>query len=262
MNNQTNLPHESWRRRWKQVLINLLNGIDLPEDCGGLEDAKIITSYINKIGSLLVLDAGCGTGRGSVELAKSGAKVVCLDIVPEAVEVSQVVYRNAYLSNSFFVVGNINKLPFKDSTFDLTYGGGVIEHFEDTNKVLKEYIRVAKPNGYVAVSVPNIFSCKPALMGHFLSIRRFIQFIRNDKTDLEKLFTPNGFLRLLRENKLSDIKIIPYRLDMGLPSFLNNSKTIKNLVTLLQSKFPQIDLGFGFFMGIGKKNSNMQVQEV
>jgi len=38
-------------------------------------------------------------------------------------------------------------LPFEDNYFDIVYSWGVIHHSEDTEKIIKEILRVLKPGG-------------------------------------------------------------------------------------------------------------------
>jgi predicted SAM-dependent methyltransferase len=47
-------------------------------------------------------------------------------------------------------------LKFKKNSFDMVYASHVLEHFKkkETLKVLKEWVRVLKPNGILRISVP------------------------------------------------------------------------------------------------------------
>lgn len=47
-------------------------------------------------------------------------------------------------------------LNFKKNSFDIVYASHVLEHFKkkDTLKILKEWVRVLKPNGILRISVP------------------------------------------------------------------------------------------------------------
>src|SRR5689334_11741302 len=63
-----------------------------------------------------VLDAGCGTGYGSAELARVAAEVTGIDVADDAI---------AYANEHFaaprlqFVPGSVVSLPFEDGSFDL-----------------------------------------------------------------------------------------------------------------------------------------------
>ena len=58
----------------------------------------------------------------------------------------KVLMENAYL-------GDVKVLPFKDNSFDIITCLEVLEHIDDTNKVINELIRVASK--YVILSVPS-----------------------------------------------------------------------------------------------------------
>ncbi len=99
-----------------------------------------------------VLDAGCGAGYGSAELALAAASVVGVDVAAEAVEFARQNYRFENLS---FEQASCTALPFSDGTFDLVVGFEVIEHLEDWRGFLNEVSRVLSPAGQFIVSTPN-----------------------------------------------------------------------------------------------------------
>src|SRR5215472_2422998 len=63
-----------------------------------------------------VLDAGCGTGYGSGELAKTAASVLGVDQSNDAAVFARENYR---LPNLHFTQGSVVALPFSDASFDL-----------------------------------------------------------------------------------------------------------------------------------------------
>ncbi|MGH8202721.1 MAG: class I SAM-dependent methyltransferase [Steroidobacteraceae bacterium] len=52
------------------------------------------------------------------------------------------------------VIGQVTRLPFADSSFDLVCAFDIIEHVEDDDGALSEVARTAKPGGAVLMSVP------------------------------------------------------------------------------------------------------------
>jgi ubiquinone/menaquinone biosynthesis C-methylase UbiE len=113
----------------------------------------------------IVLDAGCGFGRHSLEFISRGAHVVSMDIDTESlrrtrfslVEMKKTVAKakNAsYLTH----VGDALNLPFKDNTFDRIICSEVMEHVNDDHKACEELARVLKKNGRIAITVPTFFS--------------------------------------------------------------------------------------------------------
>jgi SAM-dependent methyltransferase len=99
-----------------------------------------------------VLDAGCGAGYGSSELAQTAESVVGVDIAPEAIAFARAHYERPNLR---FEEASCTKLPFEDAAFDLVAAFEVIEHLENWRGFLKEVRRVLAPSGQLIVSTPN-----------------------------------------------------------------------------------------------------------
>ena len=99
-----------------------------------------------------VLDAGCGAGYGSAELALAAESVVGVDIAAEAIEFAQANYQ---LPNLRFEQASCTALPFANASFDLVVAFEVIEHLEDWRGFLQDACRVLAPAGQLIVSTPN-----------------------------------------------------------------------------------------------------------
>ncbi len=99
-----------------------------------------------------VLDAGCGAGYGSAELAQVAESVVGVDIAPDAIAFARAHYERANLR---FEEASCTKLPFEDAAFDLVAAFEVIEHLENWRGFLQEVRRVLAPSGQLIVSTPN-----------------------------------------------------------------------------------------------------------
>jgi ubiquinone/menaquinone biosynthesis C-methylase UbiE len=56
------------------------------------------------------------------------------------------------------VRGDIQRLPFKDQSFDLVTANVVVEHVEDPKALLVEVLRVLKPGGFFLFHTPNLLS--------------------------------------------------------------------------------------------------------
>src|SRR5215468_4689112 len=75
-----------------------------------------------------VLDAGCGAGYGSAELARWAQSVAGVDLSSEAVDFAR---ENYPLPNVRFEQGSCTALPYAAESFDLVVAFEVIEHLED-----------------------------------------------------------------------------------------------------------------------------------
>jgi len=107
-----------------------------------------------------VLDAGCGAGRHSFEFFRHGAELFALDYSPE--EVKKVMYSlvgasaedKAAGGSWQTVCGDVHNLPFESGFFDRIICSEVCEHVHEDTRVLKEFARIMKPRGRIAITVP------------------------------------------------------------------------------------------------------------
>ncbi len=114
-----------------------------------------------------ILEVGCGTGFVSLYLAKRGYNPVCLDINKSILKVAEGNFKKEGVKGQF-VVGDAEKLPFPNSSFDIVTSFGLLEHFDNPKKAISEMIRVLKPGGlFFADIVPNRFSCQT--VGNFFN---------------------------------------------------------------------------------------------
>ena len=106
-----------------------------------------------ELASFQVLEAGSGTGRVSLRLAKEGAKVTLLDFSEEALRLSRQLM-GAWGISAATVVGSLSALPFRDDQFTLVWNGGVLEHYSEAEqrRMLSEMVRVSAQ--WVVVMVP------------------------------------------------------------------------------------------------------------
>jgi ubiquinone/menaquinone biosynthesis C-methylase UbiE len=112
---------------------------------------------INKLWKIrpesIYCEIGCGPAIVGLEMAKRGCHTVGIDLSLEALELAQKLYSQENVEG-FFVCGDILKMPFKEESLDFIYGGGVIEHFNDTTRVINGLYRVLKKRGSIFLTVP------------------------------------------------------------------------------------------------------------
>ncbi|MCX7982336.1 MAG: class I SAM-dependent methyltransferase [Syntrophales bacterium] len=108
-----------------------------------------------------VLDAGCGAGRHLCEaFREQGIEVVGLDINMEDLGKAHAMLCLMAAEkggNWLLIKGDVTNLPFKDEVFDAVICSEVLEHICDSTKAIRELVRVLKPGGPLAVSVPRYF---------------------------------------------------------------------------------------------------------
>lgn len=102
---------------------------------------------------LKVLDVSSGRGTQSIYYAQEfGVEVTGLDLSEEMVETARQNAKAAGLNGSVnFVLGDSQKLPFDDNSFDVVINECAVGIPDDSQKVLDEMLRVVKPGGTVAI---------------------------------------------------------------------------------------------------------------
>ncbi|AQT79856.1 SAM-dependent methyltransferase [Mycolicibacterium litorale] len=108
-----------------------------------------------------VIDVGCGAGRHSFEAYRRGANVIAFD--QDAAELADVdtllqamgqAGEAPAAAKAQVVVGDALALPYPDDTFDCVIASEILEHIPDDDSAISELIRVLKPGGKLAVTVP------------------------------------------------------------------------------------------------------------
>lgn len=102
--------------------------------------------------SMKVLDAGCGRGIVATYLAnKFDCSIEAIDITPMLVEEARAKTRNLNIQNVNFFIMDYSNMNFSDDYFDAIYTIETLCHSADVSKTLKEFYRVLKKSGKVAL---------------------------------------------------------------------------------------------------------------
>jgi 2-polyprenyl-3-methyl-5-hydroxy-6-metoxy-1,4-benzoquinol methylase len=98
-----------------------------------------------------VLDVGCSSGYLARPLTHAGARVVGLEIDPEAAAEARSVCADV-------VVGDVEsmELPFEPESFDVILCGDVIEHLRDPGAALARLRPLLRPRGRLVLTTPNV----------------------------------------------------------------------------------------------------------
>ncbi len=119
-----------------------------------------------------LLDLGCGAGRHAFEAARRGADVVAFDLdaaeLKEAAATFEAMRVQGELDGPMgeAVNGSALSLPFPDGAFDRVIAAEVLEHIPQDTTALGELVRVLRPGGRIAVTVPRWY---PELVNWALS---------------------------------------------------------------------------------------------
>ena len=135
---------EQWNAFWTKHNLESVNKITEELDTFALEGK-------------LIVEIGAGSGTTAIDIARKGAKVVCLDYSPDAVNL---IKKNSAAANTavYPVLADAQKIPLKNEVFDFCYHQGFLEHFRDPLKMLNEQYRIIKNKGYLIVDVPQRYN--------------------------------------------------------------------------------------------------------
>ncbi|BAP58623.1 malonyl-ACP O-methyltransferase BioC [Candidatus Tachikawaea gelatinosa] len=100
-----------------------------------------------KISGKNILDAGCGTGLYSKKWLSIGNKVIALDISKK-----MLLKARQLKTADYYLIGDIDFLPITTSSIDLIWSNLSIQWSYSFQNVLQEFMRVAKPQGYIMFS--------------------------------------------------------------------------------------------------------------
>ncbi|RAV11325.1 SAM-dependent methyltransferase [Mycolicibacterium sp. GF69] len=108
-----------------------------------------------------VIDVGCGAGRHSFEAYRRGADVIAFDQnaadlndVDEILTAMREQGEVPLTAKAEAVKGDALDLPYADGTFDCVIASEILEHVPEDDKAIAELVRVLKPGGRLAVTVP------------------------------------------------------------------------------------------------------------
>ena len=118
-----------WYRGRRRVLAAVLDRLTLPAD-------------------VRILDAGCGSGRNMVDLARRGT-VAGVELASSSLEVARARGVGEVRPGSLE-----EPLPFAAAAFDLAVALDVLEHLRDDGPAWRELARVVAPGGRLVVTVP------------------------------------------------------------------------------------------------------------
>lgn len=115
----------------------------------------IIEKYRKFSKNDIYLEIGCGPAYiGEYLMKRYDLWFIGIDFNLEILKTLRAYLVKNKFKKFILIHADINDMPLKSNTIDYIYGGGVIEHFADTNKILAQSYRVLKRNGISFNTVP------------------------------------------------------------------------------------------------------------
>jgi demethylmenaquinone methyltransferase/2-methoxy-6-polyprenyl-1,4-benzoquinol methylase len=140
---------------------------------------KKVVEIVNKQQPDTILDIATGTGDLAINLAKTSAsKIIGFDISPGMLEVGKKKITHKQLDHKIeMVLGDSEKMPFDDNSFDAITVAFGIRNFENLEQGLSEILRVLKPNGVFVILETSVPTKTPFKQGYKLYTKRILPLI-------------------------------------------------------------------------------------
>jgi len=174
-----------------------------------------IEPYLPKRG--IVLDAGGGTGKWSVPIAKKGLKVIIYDLSKEMLkEAAQKANREKLENLVSLVQGDICHVPFLNSSFEFALAeGDPISYCSNPENAVDELSRVLKQNYTIAAGVDSLFNIlRRMLNSEQVNLDEVLTVFKEKRIYAKDwgfhcwAFTPKDLHNLFTKHGLEIIKIV------------------------------------------------------
>ena len=142
------------------------------------------------------LDAGCGTGTFSRLIASAGREVVGVDAAPRMIAEARGIGGGGL---TYLLIESLEEIDFAENSFDGVICLSVLEYTNDPLAVVRELIRVLRPQGVLILSVPNKYSAirRAQRILNKIGIARY-NYINHSRVD----FSLRGLIKLLDKSGL------------------------------------------------------------
>jgi SAM-dependent methyltransferase len=147
---------------------------------------------------MFIAEIGCGTGRQSLPLLRTGANLISVDLSEDMLRLARSkVLAEQPAGRADFVVGTAENLPLANNRFDAAVIFGSLHHFSEPSAALRDVARILKLGGQFYMLEPHK---SPVRFIFAWMMRRWMLW--KEEASEAPLFTASQFLRWLGEGGL------------------------------------------------------------
>lgn len=168
------------------------------------------------------LDLACGTGDIAFAVAAEGARTVGLDLTFRMLELAKAkpVPVSRFPVPVTLLAGDMTRLPFATSTFNLVTTGYGLRNVPDLRVAIEEIARVLKPGGRLLsldFNRPQSALIRAAYLSYLTVVGSVLGWILHGDPDtyryiaasLQRYPGANGVADLLKESGFTNVRVIP-----------------------------------------------------
>ena len=136
------------------IYFDLQAKIGHSKHLGGEEVTKRLAKCCQLSPNKFVLNVGSGAGNAAAYLVEEfNCQMIGIDILLNmAISARQWVEQRGLNNLLEFVSADARKLPFRENMFDVVISESVNVFIRDKEQAMREYIRVAKPGGFIGLT--------------------------------------------------------------------------------------------------------------
>jgi 2-polyprenyl-3-methyl-5-hydroxy-6-metoxy-1,4-benzoquinol methylase len=222
-----------WSREAKNYTSTAENSPDY------LAHYEIVEEAIGNLSGKKIVDVGSGTGITSAYLASRGAKLYLVDISQTALDFGKKYFRSKGLTVKCYKE-NAFRMNFPANSFDAAWNGGVIEHFNDEEKIemMKKMWKIIKPGGVLLITAPNARDIP------FMTAKQILILRKKWAFGIEDDLTVKRFRGLAKKAGIKNYSVFTYNPIVGW-WFFPFGKEITDLLGLNTVKLHKLRSPFG-----------------
>lgn len=125
---------------------------EVNDQIGTIEHLHRYAFAMEYVSNKIIVDIASGEGYGSNLLAGVASHVIGVDVSQEAIDFACQKYIKPNLE---FKVGSADSIPVLDNSVDVVVSFETLEHHEKHDEMMKEIVRILKPEGLMIISTPD-----------------------------------------------------------------------------------------------------------